>query len=251
MQYMGGKSLISKQIAGIINEVQRREVENRKGDCTDNIQELPIRGGGTFVSLFCGSCAVEAKVTGFDRMILNDKHEYLITMLKAVQNGYELPDNITEEQYKEIKANKDRDKALSGFVGFACSFGGKWFDCYARTNREERNYADTGKRSLLRDMATLMDAEFVCGDYRDVEIPKGSVVYADPPYRGTTGYLHEKFDSDAFFEYMRKVAQNGNKVFISEMSAPPDFTCIWEREVRRTIKADDNRQKATERLYTL
>lgn len=31
---------------------------------------------------------------GFPRKILNDKHAYLIAMLRGVQNGYELPDWI-------------------------------------------------------------------------------------------------------------------------------------------------------------
>lgn len=33
-----------------------------------------------------------------------------------------------------------------------------------------------------------MDAEFICKDYREVELLQNCVVYADPPYNGTTGY---------------------------------------------------------------
>ena len=47
-------------------------------------------------------------------------------MLRGVQAGYELPETITEEQYQAIRANKDADPVLAGFVGFGCSFGGKW-----------------------------------------------------------------------------------------------------------------------------
>ena len=42
---------------------------------------MQAAGGDCFVSLFCGSCAVESKVQGFSRKILNDRHEYLIAML--------------------------------------------------------------------------------------------------------------------------------------------------------------------------
>ena len=104
MRYQGGKSRMSQQIAEIIE----RE---------SNL---------TFVSLFCGSCSVESKVNGFNKIICNDKHEYLIELLKGVQNGYELPELITEEQYKYIREHKDENKILAGFVGFGCSFGGKW-----------------------------------------------------------------------------------------------------------------------------
>ena len=110
--------------------------------------------------MFCGSCAIESKVQGFDRMILNDKHTYLIALLRAVQQGYEPPDVVTEEEYAAIKANKDADPALTGFVGFGCSFGGKFFCCYARS-AENTNYAAQSKRSLLKDMATLKNAEIL------------------------------------------------------------------------------------------
>ena len=82
MQYQGGKSRIAKDIAGIINAVSRRKIENSPGVSTHNQR---ISGGAdTFVSLFCGSCAVESKVKGFSRIILNDRHPYLTSLLKGV-----------------------------------------------------------------------------------------------------------------------------------------------------------------------
>lgn len=185
MQYMGGKSRIARRIAEFINEIPRRKITNCQAPCPDN----HACGGGAdcFVSLFCGSCAVESKVQGFSRKILNDRHKYLIAMLQGVQNGYELPESITPEEYHYIRDHKDDDPALAGFVGFGCSFGGKWFGGYAR-NASGTNYALQSKRSLLKDMATLQDAHFVCEDYRRVCIPPGAVIYADPPYNNTTGY---------------------------------------------------------------
>ena len=149
-------------------------------------------------------------------------------MLKGVQGGYDLPETITEDQYQYIRANKDADPVLAGFVGFGCSFGGKWFGGYAR-NKGGTNYAAQSKRSLLKDMATLGGAEFICGDYRKVPIPPGAVVYADPPYNNTTGYNNEKFDSTEFWRAMRLLADTGHTVYISEQTAPPDFICVWEK----------------------
>ena len=230
MRYQGGKSRIANQLAIVIE-----------------------RWGGsnqTLVSLFCGSCAVEAKLAPhFDRVICNDKHEYLIEMLKGVQNGYELPEQITEEQYKYIKSHKDEDKILAGFVGFGCSFGGKFFGGYAR-NKEQTNYALQSKKSLLKDMIYLLNAEFTCLDYRDVDIPNGSIVYADPPYANTTTYQGQKFDSEAFWEYMRQISKH-NQVFISEQTAPDDFECIWEKPFTRTLDRNkDNQFKVVEKLFT-
>ena len=214
MQYLGGKSRISKQISEVINEISRWKVENSIRNCKSNFE----RESNCFVSLFCGSCSVESKIIGFDRKILNDKHKYLIDMLNGVKNGYELPEVITEEEYKYIRNHKDEDPVLTGFVGFGCSFGGKWFGGYAR-NKTGTNYALQSKKSLLKDMKTLTDAEFICKDYKDVFLPANCVIYADPPYDGTTGYGREKFDSKAFWEYARSVSQN-HLMFISEQSAP-------------------------------
>ena len=133
MRYQGGKSRIAKQIA--------MEIERERESNSD-----------TFVSLFCGTCSVESKLTGFKKKILNDKHKYLIDMLNGVKNGYELPEYISEEQYKYIKDHKDEDPILTGFVGFGCSFGGKWFGGYGRDNKTGRNFALEAKKSLLKSL---------------------------------------------------------------------------------------------------
>lgn len=239
MQYMGGKSRIARSIAEIINEIPRRKIKNCQTHCSDN--HAGCGGGDCFVSLFCGSCAVESKVQGFSRKLLNDRHEYLIAMLQGVQQGYNLPEHITLEQYRYIRENKDADPVLAGFVGFGCSFGGKWFGGYAR-NKTGTNYAEQSKRSLLKDMATLQDAQFVCGDYRRLCIPPNSVIYADPPYNNTTGYTGDKFDTTEFWIAMRLLADLGHTVFVSEQEAPPDIQCIWEKPFTRTLDRNKGNQ---------
>lgn len=232
MRYLGGKSRIAKPIAAIISTA------------------AGMRGGDSLISLFCGSCAVESRVKGFQKVVCNDRHEYLIALLRGVQSGYALPESISEDQYKAIRDNKDADPVLSGFVGFGCSFGGKWFGGYAR-DKVGTNHAAQSKKSLLRDVATLGEAEFSCRDYRDVPIPHNAVVYADPPYNNTTGYSGGKFDSDEFWMYMRLIAQTGHIVFISEQTAPADFVCVWEKPFTRTLDRDKNNQfQVAEKLFT-
>ena len=245
---MGGKSRISKQISEVINSaVSRRQIKDSERDSNNN-RERERESNLTFVSLFCGTCSVESKVKGFDKIICNDNHEYLVEMLKAVQNGYELPENISEEQYKYIREHKDINKALTGFVGFGCSFGGKWFGGYAR-NKTGTNYALQSKKSLLKDINTLMSAEFICQDYRNVIIPENSIVYCDPPYNKTTGYGKNKFDSQEFWEYMRELSKH-HKIYISEQTAPDDFVSVWEKQFTRTLDVNkDNQFKVTEKLF--
>lgn len=254
MQYMGGKSRIAQSIADIISmtgggqhEIPRRQIQNCAGHRKRDLSE----GGDCFVSLFCGSCAVESKVHGFSRKILNDRHQYLIALLQGVQRGYELPESITPEQYRHIREHKDDDPTLAGFVGFGCSFGGKWFGGYAR-NATGTNYAAQSKRSLLKDMATLQDATFVCADYRRVCIPPRAVIYADPPYNNTTGYHGDRFDSAEFWIAMRLLADTGHTVFVSEQEAPPDIQCVWERKFTRTLDRNKSNQfSVTEKLFFL
>lgn len=254
MQYMGGKSRVAQSIADIISmtgggqhEIPRRQIQNCAGHRKRDLSE----GGDCFVSLFCGSCAVESKVQGFSRKILNDRHQYLIALLQGVQRGYELPESITPEQYRHIREHKDDDPTLAGFVGFGCSFGGKWFGGYAR-NATGTNYAAQSKRSLLKDMATLQDATFVCADYRRVCIPPRAVIYADPPYNNTTGYHGDRFDSAEFWIAMRLLADTGHTVFVSEQEAPPDIQCVWERKFTRTLDRNKSNQfSVTEKLFFL
>ena len=98
-------------------------------------------------------------------------------------------------------------------------------------------------------MNNLMDAEFICKDYHDVELPKDCVVYADPPYDNTTGYGKEKFNSEEFWKYMREISKE-HIVFISEQTAPDDFVSIWEKPFTRTLDVNKNNQfKVTEKLF--
>jgi len=227
MRYMGSKSRIAKDIATQINHF--------------------TQGVKPFVSLFCGSCVIESKVDS-PMKILNDKHPYLIAMWKGLQQGYELPETVTREQYYEIKNNLDKDPALSGFVGFGCSFGGKWFGGYAKDSNGT-NYALQSKKSVLKDFAPLSTATFTNLDYRDVEIPEGAVIYADPPYEGTTGYVTGEFDHREFWEYVRKLSRN-HIVLVSEQSAPSDFFTRWEKSFTRTLDVNKkNQPKKIEKLF--
>lgn len=169
-------------------------------------------------------------------------------MLKGIQSGYELPDSITKEEYYYIKNHKDNDPILTGFVGFGCSFGGRWFEGYARNNTGT-NYALQSKKSVLKDLSTMQHVEFTCKNYKDVELPENCIIYADPPYNNTTGYSGGKFDSSTFWEYAREVSKT-HLMFISEQTAPDDFVSVWEKSITRTLDRNKQNQfKATEKLF--
>lgn len=138
MHYFGGKQRISKPLSKFLNS--------------------QLKENQTFVDLFCGSCNIISKIDNNRLRIANDKHKYLIAMWKALQKGWEMPNTITEEEYKYIKSNKDENLPLTGFVGFGCSYSGKWFGGYCRDNTN-RNYCLNAKNSNLKILNNIRDVD--------------------------------------------------------------------------------------------
>ena len=93
----------------------------------------------------------------------------------------------------------------------------------------------------------MQNVGFRCCSYQDLEIPEKSLIYCDPPYRGTTGYKMG-FDSGAFWQWCRDKAAEGHTVLISEYSAPADFICLLEIEHFTTVNS--NKDKRIEKLFT-
>ena len=85
------------------------------------------------------------------------------------------------------------------------------------------------------------------GDYADVKIPRGSVVYCDIPYIGTSYY-----DGDVDFDYQRFYewcARQTEPVFISSYDMPAEgFRCIAEFE-HRSIFSQTRNNAVTERIF--
>lgn len=86
-------------------------------------------------------------------------------------------------------------------------------------------------------------------DYRDLNIPPGSVVYCDPPYASTTGY-GIAFDHKAFYSWCRAVGKRF-PLFVSEYWMPPDFRCVAEYEVHALRGASTNAQTRIEKIFTI
>ena len=227
LQYFGGKTKVSNQIVNYLESVRK---ENQ-------IYIEPFVGGG----IICSKMSGERKAYDFNK--------YLIEMYKAVQNGYELPNCISEEEYKYIREHKDEDKALTGFVGFGCSFAGKWFGGYARDKRKKYDFAHTAKLGLLKKMSTMDDVLFECADYKKL-VFENCLIYCDPPYADTTqAYGIGDFNTQEFWDVMRLWSKN-NDVYISEYVAPDDFECVLEIPTKIDIRNKDNQmEKRVEKLF--
>lgn len=230
MMYFGGKFRISKQIATLINSYNPT----------------------TYVEPFCGSCNVAIKID-CENKILNDKHPYLIEMWKALQNGWIPPTECSEEMYKYYKENKDINKPMSGFIGFACSFAGKWFGGYAR-NKVRRNYCMVGHNSVLKKIPYIKDAKFTCCDFSELNF-KDTLIYCDPPYKNTTPYnkaLLGKFPDDEFVEWVKQQSKH-NIVLVSEYkhNVPDGANILLEINSKTAIRDKNNDLIPTiETVYT-
>ena len=230
MQYLGGKSQSGKAIVQAIT---------------------PWIQGALFVDAFCGALNVVRHVRG-ERMAL-DACQPLITLLQAVQGGWQPPERVTEWQYHRIKERPDPWNPLTAFVLFGCSYGGRWGEGFARATRGT-DYVRCARNSLLRKLQDCRDLEILCRDYRQIPAPNPRVVlYCDIPYRGTKTYgAVPAFDHGAFWDHAAWWTRCGARVFVSEgVDAAPPWDWVIYREWSQTSRLDPDRtgRSRIERLY--
>lgn len=225
MQYMGSKNRIAKHILPIM--LAERKPEQ------------------WWVEPFVGGANMIDKVVG--KRMGNDSQEFLISLLVALRDGFVPPTYISKELYYAIKSKpQDYPKELVGFVGFLCSFGGKWWGGYA-FNKKGDNYAERGSRCLVKQAKNFDGIVFKSGSYLELEIPENSLIYCDPPYSNTCQY-RDVFNHKLFWDWCRKQTKNGHTVFISEYSAPNDFYCAKEIQYK-TILDKNSQYPRTEKLF--
>ena len=97
----------------------------------------------------------------------------------------------------------------------------------------------------LEGLQSLQSLESHQGDYSQVIIPDNSVIYCDPPYRGTHEYLNS-FDWGKFDDWCLGQSQ---QVFISEYSMPKDKFKRIAAMNKRSLMCSDSRVLKTESIY--
>lgn len=196
-----------------------------------------------------GGCNSIDEISG--RRWGNDVHYELIEMFIALQRRWIPPENISKDEYYEIKQEKDSlHPALVGFVGFCCSFGSKYFGGYA-SNSEGKNYCKMNRDTLLRQAPLIKNVKFTSMNYKNMKIPNGSFVYCDPPYENTTKYSKSSgFSHEEFWDWAHWLGKKGNTVFVSEYSQPKTigFKSVFEKEIISSLSMENNQLKK-ERLY--
>lgn len=213
---------------------------------------LPIilrdrKEGQWYVEPFVGAGNLIDKVDGL--RIGADTNKYIIKLLQETQEGRVFPTVVSEDDYKYTRDHKDEDPALTAFIGFGCSFGGKWFGGYARERKIGKVAHSSSSSKILRQQSIgLKGVVFIHSPYEDLLIPEGAIVYCDPPYTNTVHYK-DKFDNERFWNWCRYLVKKGHQVFVSEYKAPEDFACIWEKKVEMLMRNNANKEQRVERLF--
>lgn len=180
MKYLGSKARIFKDILPIMLS------DMQPDQC--------------FVDAFCGSCSVIGAVPDMYSRIANDNNRYLVAMLKdltASQTAIAYPCVITREFYGQVRASYYAQDgrypdSLIGWVGFMASYGGRFFDGgYSGHNVGGRDYIRESIKNLMAQLPSLQGITWYTGDYQGIPIPEQSLIYCDPPYRGTRATLRE------------------------------------------------------------
>lgn len=146
----------------------------------------------------------------------------------------ELPvPKIVQKQIVNYKTFQGRRKAL----GY-----------YARAKHAEYRNIELERLRSLENLQHLRSLENL--SYDEVDIEPGAIIYCDPPYIGTAGYIANDttFDHQKFYDWCREKAKT-NPVFVSEYHCPSDFKNIYEFERRQTLSKGET--KYNEKLFYL
>lgn len=226
MQYLGGKSRIAKRLAAYL------ETRRKAGQ----VYIEPFIGSGSVFSL------MSTPKLGFDI------HEDLILLWQALQDGWKPPLTVSEAEWEAAKTGPP--SAYRGFVGFGCSFGGRFFGTFAKNARGD-DYATQSRNALLKKARGVRHpgAIIARASYLTLE-PTNALVYCDPPYEKREQYSHA-FNPRLFWETMRKWSSD-NEVLVSSYEAPDDFESVRVFLTRATLnkgRPEQNREQVVERLF--
>lgn len=219
MKYMGSKARFTKEILPII-------LKERKQD-------------QWYVEPFGGGMNSICEVSG--NRIANDSNFYLIEMWRELIKGW-IPEEISKDEYLQVKKNKEKyPPYLVGWIGFNCSYSGKWFGGFAGKTKTKtgivRDYQAEALRNIQKQILRLNGVLFENKSYNELSVPKNSIIYCDPPYEGTTKYASE-FNHELFWDWVREMSGAGHSIFVSEYNAPNDFSCIWQKEAKSSLSAN-------------
>ena len=231
MKYMGSKNRIAKHLIPIM------------------IAEADSKGITTFIDCMVGGANLIDKVpTRFKRVGYDINEHVIMALIDIRDNVDKLPTEVSEEYYKSLKGKPPA--SITSWIRFVCGFGGKFENGYAR-DRKARNYAREGLDNAEKQSPNLQGVKILHDSYENLSFTN-SLIYCDPPYKGTTKYKTDTFDYDKFYSWCVEQHKLGNVVFISEYEIPEQieyngktykFECVWQGEIKTNFAS--GRKQAT------
>lgn len=225
--YQGGKFFLAKHITAIM--------------------EPDLAHATAYVEPFLGAFNLPHHITRvFDGpMHLSDLNIHMVTLMRALLDGWIPPeDSPLRPDYERYRRDLPEDDPMTGLIGCALSFGGVWYKSYrgpgSYGDSAPQDFWKSGRTSCAKKTAPLIGRpgiHLTSHPYDQACVPRGSVVYCDPPYAGTIGYSavdakysrkSTGFDHDAFWAWVRETARN-SVVYVSEFSAPEDIPEVWSK----------------------
>lgn len=228
MVYMGSKNRIAKHIIPYFN----------------------FDGMDNYIEPFVGGCNMIDKIQAPVNKIGYDNNKYLIAMFKALMNGERFEYDISKELYDKVRISYKTDSneysdSFKGWVGFTSSYGGLFFSSYNGLCKKE-NYQKEQENSIIKQIRDFSKkVQLLYSDYKNIIIPKKSIIYCDPPYKNTAKY-HSDFNHDEFYEWIEINLENTKLFYISEFTAPSEYKEVMKIS-RNCLSRNGNR--LTERLF--
>jgi DNA adenine methylase len=232
MKYMGSKRRLAKDIVAIAK---------KEKTYLDQWWVEPFVGGGNLIT-----------EVPFRNKLGADRNPDTISALVSIRDHLvELPkDNRDFSELDYYIARDNKSYPHRGYIGFALSYGGKWFGGWCRDKEGRRDYVREAHNNATSQSKKLGGIALLCSDFRSLDIPENSIVYCDPPYRGTTKYAGD-LDHEAFFAWCRDLVLKGHVVLVSEYEAPGDFECIYQRKMSSSLEGDTGKKYAVEKVFKL
>lgn len=239
MNYVGSKQKLKKHLVPIIQKAI--------DDTGASVYIEPFGGGGNVIDdIHC------------DTRMYYDDNPYLVALWEHfLETTGDVPDVISREEYQKVKANMGSyPDWYVGLVGFLASYKSGFFNGYAgswtsKDGKKTRIWFSENKANMMRQLPKMRDVRFECADFRKIDIPDGSVVYCDPPYKGTKTYKGTcEFPYDEYYDWCRDVGKRAT-LLMSEIWMPDDFEVVWEKDIALTMDHNQRGRKRQERLYTI